>query len=81
MAMFICRKLGWDPKNSESHLDAMLRPVLLVGLVQLGHDKTISEGVRRFQIFFDDRNTSLLPPDTRKVLPFSHIILPGLLPF
>lgn len=77
MAMFICRKLGWDPKNSESHLDAMLRPVLLVGLVQLGHDKTISEGVRRFQIFFDDRNTSLLTPDTRKVLllPLLYMVL------
>ncbi|XP_015696321.2 aminopeptidase M1-D [Oryza brachyantha] len=59
-------KLGWDPKDSESHLDAMLRPLLLVALVQLGHDKTINEGVRRFQIFFADRNTSLLPPDTRK---------------
>uniref|UniRef100_A0A0E0M0C9 Aminopeptidase n=1 Tax=Oryza punctata TaxID=4537 RepID=A0A0E0M0C9_ORYPU len=59
-------KIGWDAKHNESHLDAMLRPVLLVGLVQLGHDKTISEGVRRFQIFFDDHNTSLLPPDTRK---------------
>uniref|UniRef100_A0A0E0M0C7 Aminopeptidase n=1 Tax=Oryza punctata TaxID=4537 RepID=A0A0E0M0C7_ORYPU len=60
------KKLGWDPKDGESHLDAMLRPMLLVALVQLGHDKTINEGVRRFQIFFDDRNTSLLPPDTRK---------------
>ncbi|KAF8688813.1 hypothetical protein HU200_042141 [Digitaria exilis] len=59
-------KLGWDPKNSESHLDALLRPVLLVALVKLGHDKTISEGVRRFGIFVHDRNTSLLPPDTRK---------------
>ncbi|TKW32831.1 hypothetical protein SEVIR_2G193100v4 [Setaria viridis] len=59
-------KLGWDPKNSESHLDALLRPVLLVALVKLGHDKTINEGVRRFGIFVHDRNTSLLPPDTRK---------------
>ncbi|KAJ1289420.1 hypothetical protein BS78_02G163000 [Paspalum vaginatum] len=59
-------KLGWDPKNSESHLDALLRPVLLVALVKLGHDKTINEGVRRFGTFVHDRNTSLLPPDTRK---------------
>jgi puromycin-sensitive aminopeptidase len=44
--------------------------VLLVALVKLGHDKTINEGVRRFSIFAHDRNTSLLPPDTRKVLPF-----------
>ncbi|XP_062198704.1 aminopeptidase M1-C-like [Phragmites australis] len=59
-------KLGWDPKDSESHLDALLRPVLLVALVKLGHDKTINEGVRRFRIFVHDRKTSLLPPDTRK---------------
>lgn len=64
------RKLGWDPKKGESHLDSLLRPVLLVALVKLGHDKTINEGVRRFTIFVHDSNTSLLPPDTRKVLPF-----------
>ncbi|CAN6204269.1 unnamed protein product [Urochloa humidicola] len=66
--------LGWDQKDVESHLDAMLRPpVLLVNfkkkkdaLVKLGHDKTIDEGARRFRIFIHDRNTSLLPPDTRK---------------
>ena len=49
----------------------MLRPLLLLALVQLGHGKTINEGVRRFNIFIHDRNTSLLPPDTRKVLPFA----------
>ncbi|KAL6655884.1 hypothetical protein ACP70R_006710 [Stipagrostis hirtigluma subsp. patula] len=58
--------LGWDPKDGESHLDAMLRPDLLDALVKLGHEKTINEGVRRFRIFVHDRNTSLLPPDTRK---------------
>ena len=65
------RKLGWDPKKGESHLDVMLRPLLLTALVQLGHGKTINEGVRRFNIFTRDRGTSLLPPDTRKVLPFA----------
>ncbi|KAL6846320.1 hypothetical protein ACP4OV_023768 [Aristida adscensionis] len=60
-------KLGWDRKGGESHLDAMLRPVLLDALVKLGHDKTINEGVTRFRIFMKDRKTTLLPPDTRKV--------------
>ncbi|TVU09317.1 hypothetical protein EJB05_42782 [Eragrostis curvula] len=59
-------KLGWDPKDGESHLDTLLRPDLLETLVQLGHVKTIDEGIRRFRIFVHDRNTSLLPPDTRK---------------
>ena len=67
---FSFRKLGSDPKNNENHLDALLRPVLLVALVKLGHDKTINEGVRRFGIFVHDRNTSLLPPNTRKVPAF-----------
>ncbi|XP_066327170.1 aminopeptidase M1-B-like isoform X2 [Miscanthus floridulus] len=59
-------KLGWDPKDGESHLDVMLRSLLLTALVRLGHNETINEGIRRFHIFFEDRKTSLLPPDTRK---------------
>ncbi|WOL09047.1 hypothetical protein Cni_G17800 [Canna indica] len=59
-------RLGWDPKNNEGHLDAMLRGELLTALVQLGHDVTIKEAVRRFYAFLDDRNTELLCPDIRK---------------
>ncbi|GJN03417.1 hypothetical protein PR202_ga20860 [Eleusine coracana subsp. coracana] len=60
------KKLSWDCKDGESHLDVMLRSLLLTALVKLGHDETINEGVRRFHIFLGDRKTSLLPPDTRK---------------
>jgi hypothetical protein len=49
----------------------MLRSLLLTALVKLGHDETINEGVRRFHIFLGDHKTSLLPPDTRKVLQWS----------
>lgn len=73
--IFFSRTLGWDLKNGESHLDSLLRPVLLVALVKLGHDKSINEGARRFSIFVHDRNTSLLRPDTRKVLPFSLLYM------
>ncbi|XP_010937267.1 aminopeptidase M1-B [Elaeis guineensis] len=59
-------KLGWDPKEGESHLAVMLRGDLLTALVLLGHDMTRNEAVRRFYIFLNDRNTSLLPPDTRQ---------------
>lgn len=45
----------------------MLRGELLVALAELGHDITQNEASRRFSLFLDDRNTSLLPPDTRKV--------------
>ncbi|KAL6661427.1 hypothetical protein ACP70R_000811 [Stipagrostis hirtigluma subsp. patula] len=60
------KKLGWDIKDGESHLDVMLRSLLLIALVKLGHDETINEGIRRFHIFVGDRKTSLLPPDNRK---------------
>ncbi|XP_043718554.1 aminopeptidase M1 [Telopea speciosissima] len=59
-------KLGWEPKQGESHLDAMLRGEVLTALSEFGHDATQKEGVRRFQAFLDDRNTPLLPPDIRK---------------
>ncbi|KAM0866612.1 hypothetical protein ACQ4PT_042522 [Festuca glaucescens] len=59
-------RVGWDPKDGESHLDAMLRLLLLIALVKLGHDETINEGIRRFHIFLEDRTSSLLPPDNRK---------------
>lgn len=61
------RKLGWDRKDGESHLDAMLRGEILTALAEFGHDITINEAVKRFHAFMEDRDTSLLPPDTRKV--------------
>uniref|UniRef100_A0A0E0QIP0 YDG domain-containing protein n=1 Tax=Oryza rufipogon TaxID=4529 RepID=A0A0E0QIP0_ORYRU len=57
---------GWDPKDGENHLDVVLRSLLLIALVELGHEETINEGVRRFHIFLKDSKTNLLPPDTRK---------------
>lgn len=70
---FFYRKLGWDPKSNEGHLDAMLRGELLTSLAELGHDITTKEAVRRFYAFLDDRNTSLLPPDIRKVRIWLYI--------
>ncbi|KAJ3708907.1 hypothetical protein LUZ61_012612 [Rhynchospora tenuis] len=60
-------KLGWDVKDGESHLDTMLRAELLMALVRLGNTITVDEGIRRFYIFLNDRNSSVLPPDIRKV--------------
>lgn len=61
------RRLGWDPKQGESHLDAMLRGELLAALVAFGHDETIEEACKRFHAFLNDRSTPLLPPDIRRV--------------
>lgn len=82
----LCRKLGWDPKSSESHLDAMLRGEILTALALFGHAATQTEAVRRFHAFVDDRNSSLLPPDIRKVVKFkiidyAHSLNHYLLPF
>ena len=71
--MALCRKLGWDPKSGESHLDSMLRGEILTALSLFGHDATLTEAVRRFCAFVDDRNASLLPPDLRKVVKFEII--------
>lgn len=70
LSYFVFRKLGWDARKGESHLDVMLRGELLVALAQFGHKKTINEATRRFHIFLNDRITSVLPPDTRKVDKF-----------
>lgn len=59
-------RLGWDPKEGEGHLDAMLRGELLTALATFGHDGTQKEANRRFNAFLEDRNTPLLPPDIRK---------------
>ncbi|XP_056698258.1 aminopeptidase M1-like [Spinacia oleracea] len=61
-------KLGWDSKSGESHLDAMLRGELLTVLAELGHENTLNEAIRRFDAFCADRDSPLLPPDTRKVV-------------
>ncbi|KAM7490579.1 hypothetical protein LguiA_033500 [Lonicera macranthoides] len=59
-------RLGWDPKQGESHLDAMLRGELLTALAMFGHDLTLAEASKRFNAYLDDRNTPLLPPDLRR---------------
>ncbi|WCJ29383.1 aminopeptidase M1 [Euphorbia peplus] len=66
LLQYSAEKLGWDPKQGESHLDAMLRGEILTALSLFGHDSTLNEANRRFQEFMNDRNTPLLPPDIRK---------------
>ncbi|KAK9081553.1 hypothetical protein Syun_030877 [Stephania yunnanensis] len=59
-------KLGWEPRQGESHLDALLRGEIMTALAIFGHDDTQNEAVKRFCAFLEYRNTALLPPDTRK---------------
>ncbi|KAL4319665.1 hypothetical protein GQ457_18G002170 [Hibiscus cannabinus] len=66
LLQYSAEKLGWDAKQGESHLDAMLRGEILTALAMLGHKETLNEASRRFDVFLNDRNTPLLPPDIRK---------------
>lgn len=72
---WVYRKLGWDPIAGESHLDAMLRGEILTALVALGHEETKQEGLKRFNIFLNDRSTQLLPADVRKVVLWPSLSL------
>ncbi|PKI72070.1 hypothetical protein CRG98_007527 [Punica granatum] len=60
------QKLGREPKQGESHLDAMLRGQILTALIVFGHEETQKEGRSRFYAFLENRSTPLLPPDTRR---------------
>lgn len=60
------RKLGWESKPVESHLNALLRGEIYIALATFGHDKTQNEALQRFQILLNDRNTSVLSVGTRK---------------
>ncbi|KAK9282412.1 hypothetical protein L1049_005329 [Liquidambar formosana] len=59
-------RLGWESMCGESHLSTMLRERVLMALAMFGHDETHKEAMKRFQTFLDDRNTPLLPVDTRR---------------
>ena len=77
---FLCRKLGWEPKKGESHLDAMLRGEVWTALAVFGYDPTLKEASRRFHAFLDDRNTPLLHPDIRKVGKKKHWSITSIYP-
>ncbi|XP_078620093.1 puromycin-sensitive aminopeptidase-like isoform X4 [Branchiostoma floridae x Branchiostoma japonicum] len=42
-------KLGWEPKDGEGHLDAMLRSIVLSHLGKYGHQATIAEANQRLE--------------------------------
>ncbi|KAL0441377.1 UNVERIFIED_CONTAM: Aminopeptidase M1 [Sesamum radiatum] len=59
-------KLGWDATPGESQLNALIREEVLTALACFDHPPTKVEAIKRFQVYLEDRNTSLLPVDTRK---------------
>ncbi|XP_040158146.1 puromycin-sensitive aminopeptidase [Anopheles arabiensis] len=59
----VAEKLGWDVKPGESHLDTLLRSLVLGRLVSFGCPKTVAEAKRRFEEHA--QNKSVLPADLR----------------
>ncbi|XP_023733953.1 aminopeptidase M1 [Lactuca sativa] len=65
---YSAERIGFDCKEGESHLDALLRGELFATLAVFGHEETLIEANKRFQAFLEDRNTHLLPPDIRRAV-------------
>uniref|UniRef100_A0A3B3S1X4 Aminopeptidase n=1 Tax=Paramormyrops kingsleyae TaxID=1676925 RepID=A0A3B3S1X4_9TELE len=49
--------LGWDSKQGEGHLDALLRGLVLGKLGKAGHKPTLEEARRRFKDHVEGKNT------------------------
>lgn len=65
--LLMCRRLGWEPKPGESHLNVLLRGEVFTALASFGHDKTHKEAMQRFQELLNDKDTILLSADLKKV--------------
>ncbi|RZC05933.1 Aminopeptidase M1 [Glycine soja] len=52
------KRLGWETKPGESHLDAMSRGEILNALAVFGHDLTLDEASKRFQAFLKQKYTT-----------------------
>ncbi|GJP41930.1 hypothetical protein CLOM_g1545 [Closterium sp. NIES-68] len=62
----IADKLGWEPKASESHLDSMLRPLVLGKLGSYQHAPTIAKCQELFKQLTAD--VSSVNPDLRRLV-------------
>lgn len=56
-------KLGWEAKPNESHLDTLLRSLVLNRLVSFNCEKTIKEAQKRFELHVQGKQ--ILPADLR----------------
>lgn len=59
----IADRLGWDCKSGESHLDTLLRSLVLNRLISCGCSATIEEAKKRFKLHASGEQ--LLPADLR----------------
>ena len=66
--------IGWDPKPDETHLDSLLRSILLNLLGKFADPSTLKESQRRFENYFE--NPTNLNPDIR-LMVFSNVARTG----
>ncbi|KAI7735793.1 hypothetical protein M8C21_000555, partial [Ambrosia artemisiifolia] len=59
-------KLGLEPVPGESHLHTLLREEVFMALATFGHKETHEELKNRFQMYVNDKFTSVFPVDIRK---------------
>ncbi|CRL03424.1 CLUMA_CG016271, isoform A [Clunio marinus] len=59
----IAQQLGWDAKSKESHLDTLLRSLVISRLVSFNCQQTCDEAKRRFYLHKEGKQT--LPADLR----------------
>ncbi len=62
----IAKKIGWDPKHTDSHLDSLRRSIVLGQLGYYGDKKILKEAKKRFGGYI--KNPSSLHPDLRSVV-------------
>ena len=60
------RKIGWEPKSGEGHLDALLRSTVLSQAGSYHDSEMVDQAVNQFQRYLNDRET--LTPDLRGVV-------------
>ena len=60
------RHIGWDAREGEGHLDALLRSTVLSQAGGYGDQETLGQATQRFQAY--RRDASTLPPDLRGVV-------------
>ncbi|XP_011304312.1 puromycin-sensitive aminopeptidase isoform X2 [Fopius arisanus] len=62
----VASRLGWDPQANESHLDTLLRSLILNRMASFRDTETISEAVKRFQLHASGK--SILAADLRSAV-------------
>ena len=60
------RKIGWEPKSGDGHLDALLRSTVLSQAGSYHDSEMVEQAVDQFQRYLNDRET--LTPDLRGVV-------------